>query len=93
MPSCIRSRVRTEIRGEHGKRVGLGTSAIQRRSDMQERGSDPRDTPQPARIIWTPRGAEARTPKHNRLLGVFDEKGQFVIKRGEEFVSVEVPRA
>ncbi len=49
--------------------------------------------PRPARIVETARGREARTPKHNHLLGVFNNQGQFVIKCGDELVSVEVPKA
>ena len=62
----------------------------QRRSDRTD--SDP-STPQQARIVETARGREARTPKRNHLLGVFDAKGRFVIKRDGEFVIVEVPKA
>lgn len=54
-------------------------------------GDEP--TPQLARIIDTAHGREARTPRRNHLLGVFNDKGQLVIKRGDEFVIVEVPKA
>jgi hypothetical protein len=49
--------------------------------------------PQPARIVETVRGREARSPKKNHLLGVFNDDYQFVIKRGDELVIVEVPKA
>jgi hypothetical protein len=49
--------------------------------------------PQPARIVETVRGREARSPKKNHLLGVFNHENQFVIKRGDEVVIVEVPKA
>ena len=54
-------------------------------------GGDPE--PQPARIVETVRGHEARSPKKNHLLGVFNKKGQLFIKRGDELVIVEIPRA
>jgi hypothetical protein len=49
--------------------------------------------PQPARIVETVHGREARSPKKNHLLGVFNDENQFVIKRGDELVIVEVPKA
>jgi hypothetical protein len=49
--------------------------------------------PQPVRIVETVRGREARSPKKNHLLGVFNDKDQFVIKIGDELVIVEVPKA
>jgi hypothetical protein len=49
--------------------------------------------PLPARIVETVRGREARSPKKNHLLGVFNDENQFVIKRGDEVVIVEVPKA
>lgn len=51
------------------------------------------DTARPARLVEGPDGLQARTPKRNHLLGVFNEKGQLVIKRGDELVIVEVPNA
>lgn len=55
--------------------------------------SDGEPEPQPARIVETVRGHEARSPKKNHLLGVYNEKGQFVIKIDDELVIVEVPKA
>jgi hypothetical protein len=49
--------------------------------------------PRPARIVETVRGREARSPKKNHLLGVFNDEDQFVIKVGDELVIVEVPKA
>ena len=49
--------------------------------------------PQPALIVETVRGREARSPKKKRLLGVFNDENQFVIKCGDEFVIVEAPKA
>ena len=49
--------------------------------------------PQPALIVETIRGREALSPKKKHLLGVFNEKNQFIIKRGDELVIVEVPKA
>ncbi|OFV84712.1 MAG: hypothetical protein A2W26_13610 [Acidobacteria bacterium RBG_16_64_8] len=49
--------------------------------------------PQPARIVETGDGREVRTPRRNHLLGVFNDKNQLVIKRGDELVIVEVPKA
>lgn len=49
--------------------------------------------PQPARIVETVRGREARSPKKNHLLGVFNDEDQFVIKCGDELVIVEVSKA
>ena len=49
--------------------------------------------PQPARIVETVHGREARSPKKNHLLGVFNAEDQFVIKCGDELVIVEVPKA
>jgi len=49
--------------------------------------------PRPARIVPSHRGKELRTPKHGKLVGVIDDKGQLVIKRGEELVIVEVPKS
>jgi len=48
--------------------------------------------PQPARIVETARGREARSPKKNHLLGVFNDENQFVIKCGDELVIVAVPK-
>ena len=48
--------------------------------------------PQPARIVETARGREARSPKRNHLLGVFNDENQFVIKCGDELVIVAVPK-
>ena len=49
--------------------------------------------PQPARIVETVDGREARSPKRNHLLGRFNENGEFIIKRGDELVNVGVLKA
>ena len=48
--------------------------------------------PQRARIVVTVRGREARSPVKNHLLGVFNDSNEFIIKRGNEVVIVEVPK-
>lgn len=49
--------------------------------------------PQPARIVQTSNGREVRSPRRKHLLGIFNDKNQLVIKRGDELVIVEVPKA
>jgi hypothetical protein len=60
---------------------------------MPRQQSHGKSEPQRARIVETERGREARSPKKNHLLGVFNDQGQFIIKRGDELVLVEVPTA
>ncbi len=47
--------------------------------------------PRRAKVVHTSRGPEVRSPKRNRLLGVFNESGQLEIKYRDELVIVEVP--
>ncbi len=47
--------------------------------------------PQPARIIFTGRGREVRSPKNNHLLGIINDQNQLIIKCDDELVIVEVP--
>ena len=56
-------------------------------------GGEHQPVPQPARVVWRGGRGEVRTPIKNRLVGVFDEHNRLVIKRGDEFVVVEVPKA
>ena len=49
--------------------------------------------PLPARIVETSNRREVRSPKRNHLLGVFNDQGQLVIKRGKELVVVEFPKS
>jgi hypothetical protein len=60
---------------------------------MAHSNFDEQLVPLPARIVEKAGRQEVRTPIRNRLVGVFNDKNQLVIKRGDEFVVVEVPKA
>lgn len=49
--------------------------------------------PQPALIVKTVRGREALSPVKRHVLGIFNDENQLIIKRGDELVIVEVPKA
>lgn len=49
--------------------------------------------PQPALLVETVRGREVRSPKKKRLVGVFNDENQLIVKVGDELVIVEVPQA
>lgn len=58
---------------------------------MNKRKVEPKVVPQPALIVEIGNERAAYSPVKRHLLGVFNEKNQFIIKRGNELVIVEVP--